>query len=130
MTDADEIADALHDLAQRQARERARLIAAGPKPAARVVADVIRLRGYARCQSRHQLEDAWRRALDGATHRCSVVNQSRLGRLRRGVLEVWVANSAVNQELTFCKRVILTRLAELVPEQGVRDLRIRVGNVT
>ncbi len=46
MTDMDAIADALYGLAQRQRRERARLHAAGPKPVASLVAEVVRL-GYA-----------------------------------------------------------------------------------
>ena len=110
MTDMDAIADALYGLAQRQRRERARLHAAGPKPVASLVAEVVRLRGYARSQSRQQLTSAWQRSVDGVMGRQSVAEQCRLGRIRRGVLEVWVANSAVNQELTFCKRLILTRL--------------------
>ncbi|MCH5375138.1 MAG: DUF721 domain-containing protein, partial [Planctomycetes bacterium] len=55
--------------------------------------------------------------------------QTRLGNLRRGVLEVTVGNSAVMQELTFMKREILKDLKRLVPEQKIRDLRFRVGPV-
>ena len=42
---------------------------------------------------------------------------------------VWVANSAVNQELTFQKKALLARLRELLPEIQLRDFRIRVGKV-
>jgi len=79
-------------------------------------------RGYARILSNHQFSDAWIQA-SGRLHQ-----QSRSGQLRRGVLEVVVANSLVLQELTFQKRQILTTLNQLLPDQKIRDLRFCVGN--
>ena len=79
-------------------------------------------RGYARVQS-------------AAAVRCGLgqaagplaAQYTRVGRLRRGKLEVVVANSTLVQELVFQKPALLTALARLLPEQGIGDLRFRVG---
>ena len=47
----------------------------------------------------------------------------------RGKLEVIVANSTLMQEFTFQKPELLKALARLLPEQGIDDLRFRVGTI-
>ena len=54
---------------------------------------------------------------------------TRAGQTCRGVLDVLVRNSAVVQELTFRKKQLLKRLAELSPGRKIRDLRFRVGAI-
>ena len=107
----------------------ASLAAAGRVLSEDVVADVIRVRGYARVTSQRTLEKAWRQAVAELVSGVAATSASRPGNVRRGVLMVWVANSAVNQELTFQKRALLGRLGELLPEVPLKDLRIRVGKV-
>jgi predicted nucleic acid-binding Zn ribbon protein len=127
--DDEQIADVLADFERRRRRARARFAARSPRRAGDVVADVIRVRGYARVTSQRTLEKAWRQAVAELVSGVAATSASRPGNVRRGVLMVWVANSAVNQELTFQKRALLARLGELLPEVQLRDLRIRVGKV-
>ena len=54
---------------------------------------------------------------------------TRLGRVRRGRLEVVVASSTCSQELIFQKGAILESLRESLPEANIRDLRLTVGAV-
>ena len=54
---------------------------------------------------------------------------TRVGQLRRGTLEVVVANSTLVQELGFQKQTLLKSLAELLPDEGIENLRFRVGNI-
>ena len=54
---------------------------------------------------------------------------TRVGLLRRGTLEVVVANSTLVQELGFQKRMLLRKLAVLLPDEGIENLRFRVGNI-
>ncbi len=49
--------------------------------------------------------------------------------LCRGTLEVVVANSTLVQELGFQKQPLLAALAELLPNEGIKRLRFRVGNI-
>ena len=44
----------------------------------------------------------------------------------RGVLEVFVSHSALVQEMGFHKRQTLLRLAELLPDEGITDIRCRL----
>ena len=59
-----------------------------------------------------------------------MASYSRLGNIRRGVVEVTVSNSTVLQELTFQKTELLKKITTALPDQKIRDLRFRVGSVT
>lgn len=96
----------------------------GPRKVQDVLAELFARRGYARVQSQNRHLTVWREAAGG-----TMADQTRVGQVRRGVLEVMVANSTLLQELTFQKRAILTRWNELLPEQRLTDLRCRVGPV-
>jgi hypothetical protein len=54
---------------------------------------------------------------------------TRCGAVRRGRLEVIVANSTLIQELTFRKSEIVAGLKQRLPEWEVQDVRFRVGQV-
>ncbi len=69
-----------------------------PKPIADIMAQLMARRGYAREQSAAAYDDAWRSAVGEA-----IARFTRAGAIRRGALEVFVANSTLMQELTFQK---------------------------
>lgn len=117
--------DALLELARNRRREQVRHAARRPKRIGDVLTRLMARQGYARVQSSQELEDAWRDAVGQP-----LADQTRIGRLRRGVLEVVVSHSAVGQELTYAKRAILARLVQLVPDQTIRDLRVRSGPIS
>lgn len=106
-----------------------RFYARQPKPAKNVIAEVIQRRGYARVLSQENLQQAWQEALRTTPSGELLAKHSFPGRLRRGTLEVMVANSTFVQELTFEKTTLLARLRELSPGQNIRNLRFRVGEV-
>ena len=114
----DELRAICSDISRRQ-RYRA-----GPKRIADVVNDLMARRGYAQVQSSAACADAWRAAAGSALGVHTVA-----GNIRRGVLEVFVRNSAVSQELTFRKKKLIAELTRLAPDLKVRDLRFRVGPV-
>jgi predicted nucleic acid-binding Zn ribbon protein len=78
-------------------------------------------RGYARLLSHDEFQEVWQQA-SGAL---SV--HSRVGQLRRGVMEIIVDSSLVKQELMFEKRRLLQQVMERLPHQKIRDLRFTVG---
>jgi len=96
----------------------------GPQPIAEVLSELMARRGYARILATEAYEKAWREAAGSL-----LAQYTRVGGLRRGALEVKVANSTLLQELTFQKAALVKRLAELLPNEGIRDLRFRVGAV-
>jgi predicted nucleic acid-binding Zn ribbon protein len=97
-------------------------MAYSPKRIGEILPELMARRGYARVQSAVNYEAAWRQAAGKL-----IAKYSRVGGLRRGRLEVIVANSTLVQELVFQKSEILKTLGTLLPEEGIKDLHFRVG---
>jgi predicted nucleic acid-binding Zn ribbon protein len=97
---------------------------ADPQKIANILADLLARRGYGRVQSTEAYEEAWRQAAGPLA-----AQYTRVGALKRGALEVTVLNSTLVQELTFQKAALLATLNQLLPEQGIRDLRFRLGAI-
>jgi predicted nucleic acid-binding Zn ribbon protein len=95
-----------------------------PKPIADILSQLIARRGYARQQSTAALETAWRQAVGEQFARTT-----RVGSVRRGVLEVTVANNLVSQELGFQKADLTRRLQQLAPDETITNIRFRVGSM-
>ena len=94
----------------------------GPERIGNILSELLARRGYARVQGAAEYDAAWGEAAGPLA-----AQYSRVGGLRRGKLEVVVANSTLVQELVFQKPALLKALARLLPEQGIEDLRFRVG---
>jgi predicted nucleic acid-binding Zn ribbon protein len=95
----------------------------GPEPIGEIVSRLFAARGWGRRQDRLRLEEAWQAAAgpEAAAH-------TRVGGLRRGVLEVYVANAVLLQELAhFHKRRLLEALRARLPGTSITDLRLRLG---
>ena len=95
--------------------------AAGPTAIGRLVSRLLARTGYDREQGNSGLADAWQQA--APSH---LVASSQPGLVRRGVLEVFVTHSALVQEMGFHKRQTVSRLAELLPGEGITDIRCRL----
>ncbi len=70
------------------------------------------------------MESAWQEAAGELA-----AQYTRVGQIRRGKLEVIVAHSVLVQELTFQKPDLLAKLARLLPDEKITDLRFRIGAV-
>jgi predicted nucleic acid-binding Zn ribbon protein len=119
MADPDRLTKAVcQDIASRQR------YLPGPQAIADVLGQLMARRGYARIQAANDLGQAWATAVGEALAAASLP-----GNLRRGVLNVIVANSAALQELTFIKRTLIKELKRLAPDQKIRDVRFRIGPI-
>jgi predicted nucleic acid-binding Zn ribbon protein len=95
----------------------------GPEKLGEILSRLFTARGWGRRQGRLHLEKAWVEAV-GPEHAA----QTRVGNLRRGVLEVVVANAVLLQELAhFHKRRLLEQLRRRLPGTPLTDLRFRAG---
>jgi len=94
----------------------------GPKSIGHIVGRLLARTGYDAQQGRERLEAAWPRVVPE-----SLGSRSRPGRVRRGVLEILVSHSAVVQELGFHKADVIRRLAEIVPDEAITDIRCRLS---
>ncbi|QDS96745.1 DUF721 domain-containing protein [Adhaeretor mobilis] len=95
-----------------------------PKQIADVVAQLIQRKGYAQVQAAGAWDAAWKEAIG---ERFAPLTAP--GNLRRGVLEVMVANSLLMQELGFEKERLLRALQTAMPEAGLKQIRFKVGKV-
>jgi predicted nucleic acid-binding Zn ribbon protein len=89
-----------------------------------IVSQLLARRGYAQEATSADIAAAWREAVGEMAAKCT-----RIGAIRRGTLEVVVANSAISQELTFRKTQLVAELARRLPEHKIKNLRFRTGNV-
>ncbi len=95
----------------------------GPQSIANVLAELMARRGFARTRSAQDLEKAWRDAAGPLSP------YTRVGAVRRGKLEIVVANSTLIQELNFQKPTLVAALAQALPDQKIQDLRFRLGAI-
>ena len=97
----------------------------GPRPLSEILGELFTVRGYGRLRARQELEDAWNAAVGEPYCR-----QTRLGEVRRGVLNVTVAHSTLLEELAaFRKPALLEALRAGAPATTIHDIRFRVGPV-
>lgn len=90
-----------------------------------LLTQLIARRGYAREIGTAAMESAWKEAIGE-----KMVKFTRPGNVKRGVLEVTVANNLLVQELGFQKDQLLQKLQKLAPQENIKSLRFRVGSVT
>ena len=95
-----------------------------PKAMGDVMSQLLARRGYAQVQTAAMCQSAWRTAVGD-----KLAGQTRTGNIKRGVLEVLVASSSDLQELAFLKTKVIKKLAQLAPDQKIRDVRFRVGPI-
>ncbi|MHC4398814.1 MAG: DciA family protein [Planctomycetota bacterium] len=99
----------------------------GPEPIGDVVAQLMARRGLAGIRRAAAWESAWRDAAGKVAPQFT--SYTRALALRRGKLEVMVANSTIVQEFTFHKRDLIEALSALLPDERIDDLRFRVGSI-
>ncbi len=96
-----------------------------PQRAGDVLANLMARKGYAQQMTASACAEAWVESVGAKWS-----SASRPGNVRRGVLEVTVANSSVLQELTFRHRQLVTDLQKLIPEQNIESIRFRIGVIS
>jgi len=97
----------------------------GPEALGEVLSRLFTARGWGRRGERLRLEAAWAAAIGP-----EYAGATRVGALRRGVLEVIVGNAALMQELAhYHKKRLLEELHEKLPSITLSDIRFRAGNV-
>jgi predicted nucleic acid-binding Zn ribbon protein len=95
----------------------------GPEPLGEILGRLFTARGWGRRQGRLLLESIWAEIAGP-----EFVAHTRLGALRRGVLEVIVDSGVLLQELAhYHKRRLLTALRQRLVDTPLTDLRFRAG---
>ena len=100
-------------------RKRQRFIPPPPR-IDNILSRLMTRTGDARVKSANALESVWSEAAG------PLATATRAGNIRRGVLDVICKNSAVMQELTFQKQMVINQLNQKLEGQTVKDLKLRV----
>lgn len=96
----------------------------GPEPVGEILARLFASRGWGRKSERQRLEQAWSDAVGP-----DLARLTRVGTLRRAVLEIEVRNAILVQEMSlFHKKQLLERLRRNLPGIRLADLKFRVAN--
>ena len=94
-----------------------------PKRPADLLGQLMARKGFSQQESKNDLSDVW-----GSLVGESLSGKTRVGLLKRNVLEVYVSSSAVNQQLTFKKAQLLKQLKQQLPKENIKDLRFKIGS--
>ena len=99
-------------------------MARGPQAIGDDLSELMARSGFGRVQRAANYEVAWRAAAGPLASK-----YTRPGQLRRGTLEVVVANSTLMQELGFQKVALLKSLEASLPDEKIKNIRFRVGSI-
>ena len=121
----DPTTEELSDLERRRQSHRKWFYAKRPKPIGNVIAQVVQRRGYAQVRAAGERDEAWQAAVGE-----ELATMTQVGGVRRGVMEIVVANSLLMQELTFRKEDLLASLQQALPEAAIKQIRFRVGQIS
>ena len=94
-----------------------------PKRPADLLGQLMARKGFSQQESKNDLSDVW-----GSLVGESLNGKTRVGLLKRNVLEVYVSSSAVNQQLTFKKAQLLKQLKQQLPKENIKDIRFKIGS--
>ncbi len=95
---------------------------AEPQPLAVALSELIARRGLARIRGESQLAEIWAKSIDEHWR-----DRTRVLGIRRGVLQVAVANAPLRSELqAFHKATILSTLKKTAPQLRIRDIRFQL----
>ncbi|MGC1718244.1 MAG: DUF721 domain-containing protein [Isosphaeraceae bacterium] len=97
----------------------------GPRALSEILGELFTVRGYGRLRALSELEEVWNTAV-GEPH----CHQTRVGEVRRGVLNVTVAHPTLLEELAaFRKPELLQALRTGASGTPIHDIRFRVGPI-
>ncbi len=95
---------------------------AAPASLTDILSGLVSQFGIGRKREENELEDAWKEVVGELAENTSV------GSIRRGVLEIRVTDAIFAQELLFRKEELLHSLQERFPDEKLTDLRFKTGN--
>jgi len=95
-----------------------------PKKAVDIVTSLMARKGYGQQLATSELQQAWANLIPPAWQ-----TQTRIGNFKRGVLEIIISTSNLRQRLEFDKNNLLKQLQQQLPQNQIKEIRFRIGNL-
>jgi hypothetical protein len=95
-----------------------------PKRPADLLGQLMARKGYAQSETANELESTWNEIVG-----TNWQTKTKVGSIRRGVLEIIVSNSSANQQLAFQKKKLLLELQKQLPKNNLKNLRFTIGSI-
>ncbi|MEL6896608.1 MAG: DUF721 domain-containing protein [Planctomycetota bacterium] len=93
----------------------------GPQPFQAIVNRLLSRRGYTDVLGAQQMLEVLQEVMGQ-----EMMPRLAIGRLRRGVLELYCNDSVTMQEATFQKRRLVRKLQQALPDSKIDDVRLKV----
>lgn len=110
--------DASFDINRRQVFNRR------PRKMSDMISKITARYGVGSRQSHHQIQGVFDQIVG-----TNMANHCRVGGLNRGVLEIQVSHPVINQQLGMRRHEIIEKLKQKLPNEKIRDLRFRSGQI-
>ena len=123
MDERDKFAELDFQQADQLIRSR-QFVSRGPRKSSDLIAKLMARKGYGQQQAARELDEIWNAIADPAWR-----DQTRVGLIRRGKLEIIVQTSGLHQRLDFERQRLVMELNQKLPRQPIQDIRFRIGNV-
>lgn len=94
------------------------------KKAQHIINQLLARSAYGQQKSSGDLDEAWKDAIGTRWQALT-----RVGKLNRGILEIYVTNSTLGQHLNFEKKRVLKILQDRLPQNKIKDIRFKVGPI-
>lgn len=95
-----------------------------PKRPADILGRLMARKGYSQTSNANELQEVWKKVVGEKWN-----SKTKVGLVKSGVLEIYVANSSVNQQLEFKKKKLLDALNKSNSKTKFKNIRFRVGNM-
>lgn len=95
-----------------------------PQKARDILGRLLARKGYAQQLAQDELHTAWQNLIPSQWQ-----TQTQVGNLNRGTLEIVVTSTALRQRLEFERQNLLKQLQQLLPQNKIKEIRFRIGNL-
>jgi hypothetical protein len=95
-----------------------------PKKAVDILTRLMARKGYGQQLAANELQEVWNQLMPADWQ-----SQTGIGNLKQGVLEIIVTSPGLRQRLEFEKKQLLNQLQQQLPQNNIREIRFRIGNL-
>lgn len=94
-----------------------------PKKVSDILGRLLARKGYAQQISTSEVQTVWQNLIP-----LQWQEQTQVGNLNRGTLEIVVTSTVLRQRLEFERQNLLKQIQQQLPQNKIKEIRFRIGN--